>query len=582
MKDKNLKRTSTVNLIAAYITSLLFILIVFLFIPEKTPLDILPEKIASEENKTQEELVYVDRVINKTPDIFYKDHLDGVIVDDQTIHTSTVRGTDIVYSNVDPSIIQKKPETINELQIYNRDSNRIIDHDIAVDGIGLTDTHVDAHRGFSNNRNHGSRVNGHRNDLVTLEDATRDSLAVDRTLLDRRLREIEDDNAIGLDTKDDLDLGNLAVVTDSDNMELGEVSDFNKIDTSTGGGYGTSKGGQLYAYNFPTKGIGAGVGSGGLGAGGGAGAGLGAGIGEGVLNGEVVPTLGGVGTYMAPGKGSEATLGQGGGVGGLVGGAGAGGAAGLYTGQAKEMLGVGPGAGLGSGSGGGKRGYNYDHLPKDGALHIMMHVDGSGSILNTRKQLDIMKETILKDALLPYYNDDENLYNNRVTIVSSSGERTLKFFAEAAKKKNVLAIAFQDEAQPAYHLPNFNKKPEDHYVDDIGKLKSSLNGYNGVYRGVMFQVDRGKTFAKSFKEFVGNAFQGKGYLESNNLKKYYRDNNLNHIKNKDGIVFSDEYHAKDSGDPQYYLELIFNASKKIGLDLQIHKAGLTDGKYIKK
>ena len=36
----------------------------------------------------------------------------------------------------------------------------------------------------------------------------------------------------------------------------------------------------------------------------------------------------------------------------------------------------------------------------------------------------------------------------------------------------------------------------------------------------MFQVDRGKTFAKSFKEFVGNAFQGKGYLESNNLKKY--------------------------------------------------------------
>ena len=97
----------------------------------------------------------------------------------------------------------------------------------------------------------------------------------------------------------------------------------------------------------------------------------------------------------------------------------------------------------------------------------------------------------------------------------------------------------------------------------------------------MFQVDRGKTFAKSFKEFVGNAFKGEGYLESSNLKKYHRDNNLSYIKNKNGIVFSDEYHAKDSGDPQYYLDLIFKASKRIGLDLNIYGAGLKDGKYTK-
>lgn len=210
-----------------------------------------------------------------------------------------------------------------------------------------------------------------------------------------------------------------------------------------------------------------------------------------------------------------------------------------------------------------------------------MHVDGSGSILNTRKQLEIMKDTLLKDSLLPYYNNNEELYNKRVTIISNSGERTLKFFNEAAKKDNVLAIAFQDEAQPSYHLPNFNKKPEDHYLDDLNKLKSSLNGYGGVYRGVMFQVDRGKTFAKSFKEFVGNAFKGEGYLKSDNLKKYYRENNNNYIKNKQGIVFSDEYHVKDSGDPSYYLNLIFEASKKIGLDLNLHKGGLTDGKYNK-
>ena len=96
----------------------------------------------------------------------------------------------------------------------------------------------------------------------------------------------------------------------------------------------------------------------------------------------------------------------------------------------------------------------------------------------------------------------------------------------------------------------------------------------------MFQVDRGATFAKSFKEFVNNSFRGEGYLMNQNLKKYYRDNNVDNIRNKNGVVFSDEYHAKDSGDPSYYLNLILSASKRIGLDLNVNNGGLTDGKSI--
>ena len=193
-----------------------------------------------------------------------------------------------------------------------------------------------------------------------------------------------------------------------------------------------------------------------------------------------------------------------------------------------------------------------------------------------------MKDTLLKDALLPYYNNDESLYNRRVTIVDGNGERTLQFYTEAAKKENVLAVVFQDEAQPAYHLPTFNKNPQDHYSKDLGNLKASLNGYGGLYRGVMFQTDRGRTFAKSFKEFVECAWRGEGYLKNDSLKKYYWEHNQHHIKNKDGIVFSDVYHTKDSGDPQYYLDLIFEASKNVGLDLDIYGAGITDGRYNKK
>jgi len=563
----NKKRLSLGNLIAGYLLAIAFIALIPINQKDEVLHEVDYELVKAEQNNTieaQEPIVYNPPSVFRTQESVYIDRLQGTIrKNDINKDIAVFDGVKYIGENVETVVVDGDEEFIGH--------NPSIGYTSGIGGRVHSDNLVGGVR-----HGHGVR------DRVDQD--------IDYGLLDRRVGELDDDEIIinkdfkrnsknrepqiGLNKKDDsLDLSKLTVSRDNDKSELGDVnldSDFSK----DGEGYGVGKGGQLYAYNFPTRGVGAGVGSAAVGAGSGAGAGLGAGIGEGMLNGEAVPTLGGIGDGSGP-EGAPSA-----GVGGLVGGAGAGGAAGLTQGYITEKLGLGIGAGEGMGYGtGGKGRYSYDHLPKDGSLHIMMHVDGSGSILNTRKQLDIMKDTILKTALLPYYNNDENLYNKRVTIVSSSGERTLRFFTEAAKKDNVLAIAFQDEAQPAYHLPNFNKKPEDHYLDDIGKLKSSLNGYNGVYRGVMFQVDRGKTFAKSFKEFVGNAFQGKGYLESSNLKKYYRDNNFNHIKNKDGIVFSDEYHAKDSGDPKYYLDLIFEASKKIGLDLDIYGGGLKDGKY---
>ncbi len=568
MKEKKLKKISAFTLAMDYLLSFLFILLICLNIKPKTTNKNNPELIELvEEEKVKvvkEEFV---NVLNNPKTIIdtqvkYKDHLDGIILNDPEPIVAVV--------NNDPLYI-------------NRDITRI-DKDVVIDDthrIGVVEggTGGNGHVGVDRRRLQGQR-NRLKEDVYNKD--------VDLGLLDRRLAQedlfrdktdlaVDDiEEKFGLD-KDGVNLANLTVAKNNDNAELGDVENFDiDFDDNKNEKFGINKG-ELYAYNFPSQGVGAGISNGAVGAGASASAGLSAGVGESVYNGEIVPTLGGVGDGAKTADGEPIQLV---GAGGLVGGAGAGGAAGLSQGYITKKLGLGMGIGKGMGYGQGKA-YNYDHLPKDGALHIMMHVDGSGSILNTRKQLDIMKDTILKTALLPYYNNDESLYNQRVTIVSSSGERTLRFFTEAASKDNVLAIAFQDEAQPAYHLPNFNKKPEDHYLDDIKKLKSSLNNYNGLYRGVMFQVDRGKTFAKSFKEFVGNAFKGEGYLKSNNLKEYHRDNNLNDIKNKNGIIFSDEYHAKDSGDPQYYLDLIINASKKIGLDLEVSKGGLSDGRYVK-
>jgi hypothetical protein len=580
----------------------------------------------SGEETNAERFVTVNGTTLITDNSVYKDHLTGVVLNDRDPIVAVV-DNDPLYVGRDRDLF------VGDRDVYIDDRDRI----------GAVEGHIGGGHGGRDDRVHRDG-----------RDRVDDEVVVDRGLLDRRLADLDravadrdlfvdesdkvgvvEKEKFGLD-KNGVNLANLALARDGDDAELGDVGELD-FDDNANGKYGINKG-ELFAYNFPSQGVGAGIGNSAVGAGSGAGAGLGAGVGEAVLGGKTVPTLGGVGTYksvptVTPGTGSdgdsdgleaevEIALGTDptksdsdgeeitsytnpsdpssnpgspgsmasptmGGVGGLVSGAGAGCAAGLVTGMVKPQLGV-PGVstagcaeceGECKGHGHGK--HEYD-LPPDGALHIMMHVDGSGSILNTRKQLEIMKNTLLKDALLPYYNNDEKLYNRRVTIVDGNGERTLQFFTEASKKDNVLAVVFQDEAQPAYHLPTFNKKPQDHYSKDLQKLKGGLNGYGGLYRGIMFQVDRGKTFAKSFKEFVESAWQGKGYLENSNLRKYYWQENKRHIENKNGIVFSDEYHAKDSGDPQYYLDLILNASKKVGLDLRAKGAGLTDGNYNKK
>ena len=85
-------------------------------------------------------------------------------------------------------------------------------------------------------------------------------------------------------------------------------------------------------------------------------------------------------------------------------------------------------------------------------------------------------------------------------------------------------------------------------MDDLDQLKKGLNGYGGAI-GIMSQVDRGKTFAKSFKEFVEN-LRGRWIFEKSrpNLKPYYWQENSDHIRNRDGIVFGDEYHVNSEGD----------------------------------
>ena len=643
MKRKNIKRSSVFSLAMGYFMLACFVSLIILADDNAPP---VLEVVNTESNESEE--------------------LPALI----TTEVTTVAGHPLEIKEFDRSVVYANPLVIEDVydDVRHVERDRILS---ARDEL-LSDRRILNGESFINTSDviQDTSSRGVLPDIRDRGSVHRGYASGDRVgkghdagLLDRRLLEsddllviAEDEDAtlsarvagenIGLDTggNNNIDATNFELDEGlGGDSDLGDVDDFEKDADGIGRDSlpGVGEGSQVYAYSFPSQGVGAGIGNAGVGAAAGY-AGIGAGIGQAVLNGAAVATLGGIGTTPISASDLEPTpendqdgdgipalierelgtnplkadtdgdgvsdgaelaaysnplnasstpstpgstpLAQLGGVGGLSNGAGAGAAAGLVTGDVKLDLGMGLKAGIGAGSGegiGGEKSCNLDHLPPNGSLHIMMHVDGSGSILDTRKQLDIMKDTLLKKALLPYYNDDESLYNKRVTIVEGNGERTLQFFQTATKKDNVLALVFQDEAAPDYHLPTFNKIPQDNYEQDLHSLKSELNNHRGVYRGIMFQVDRGKTFAKSFKEFVENSWNGTGYLEKENLKKYHRDENVGHIKNKDGIVFSDEYHAQSEGDAQYYLDLIFKASKRIGLDLNIYGAGLTDGRHSK-
>lgn len=637
MHTKRNKRLSIFSLFTGYLFLFIFVLLIILqdsaedsdvisYLPAPTELP----STTSEDNKTPPLLFVpsvpiIERTVGSSvfsPEIDEVFNADSVLVDRTPVNVLGDSSRDIIYHGRDRDSVNYRDDLrgINETLTIDSDVDLgILDRRLMSDDRDL----------FALRGDNDSLIHENEDDSLVIRDS-------------HNIHQNPDNIGLDIGGNNDIDATRFELDEDgqSGDEDLGTIGDFSKDGEGSGKGDlpGIGEGSQVYAYNFPSQGVGAGIGNAGIGAAAGF-AGIGAGIGQAVLNGTAVAALGGIGTSpllssmdaptskndpdgdgipsetesrlgtnpnnpdtdgdgstdgdelnsysnplnssSTPSSPGASPLPQMGGVAGLSNGAGAGAAAGLINGSVQPRLGLGMGKG-GVGGYGGSMGYkvNLKDLPPNGALHIMIHVDGSGSIISTRKQLDIMKDTLLKDALLPYYNNDESLYSKRVTIVDSSGERTLRFFKEAASKPNVLAVAFQDEASPDYHLPTFNKVPQSHYSKDLSSLKSSLSGHTGLYRGIMFQVDRGKTFAKSFKEMVEAAWNGHGYLEKENLKSFHRDNNLHHIKNKDGIVFSDEYHAKSDGNPQYYMDLLFKAASRVGLNLNIHSGGLSDGSSV--
>ena len=315
MKTKRLKKYSLFNLMAGYLLSAIFIVLILFNVKKEdhiklgdnpTPNQTTLITELKEDLPTEIRVAPLhQRIVHATPPIVHQ----GKLVEEEIYNER------VFYKDSDSPVVVHS----NHRDVFTRDAgSHSVDPTVFSDGFNTKP------RGVRTKRHHDNSIDFGLLDRRLVELDTLDAYGKPRTEHKQK-----DKEKVGLHTKDrGVDFSRLSP-SNGDDLELGELNSLTDNPPNSTKGYGIGKGGQLYAYNFPTRGVGAGIGSSALGAGAGGGAGLGAGIGEGVLNGEIVPTLGGIGDGAKTLYGEPA---QAAGVGGLVGGAGAGGAAGITQG----------------------------------------------------------------------------------------------------------------------------------------------------------------------------------------------------------------------------------------------------------
>ena len=186
---------------------------------------------------------------------------------------------------------------------------------------------------------------------------------------------------------------------------------------------------------------------------------------------------------------------------------------------------------------------------------INIYFDSSGSMDSTIAPLTIMRDTLLKDALLPLYGDDEAAYDANVQVISQADERTLDMINinGTTPTGNVISLIFQDEANPVYHAIGYADTDAltAQYVTDLGVLRGRLAGFTANYlRAVIFQVDANG-----------------GVLDFQNWVKDVELGTAGTIGLSDRSEVIYKYNIADGGTASYYLTQIQLALTELGYEL---------------
>jgi len=213
------------------------------------------------------------------------------------------------------------------------------------------------------------------------------------------------------------------------------------------------------------------------------------------------------------------------------------------------------------GSGGVVVGGSAENLVIGENTYIYIYFDASGSMNSTLAPLRTMRDTILKDALIGFYNNDSTAYDDHVIIVDTwSNEATFQAihhkllpsneFPEDAG--NVVVLLFQDESSYYSADLTFPPMPNSRFITDMTALRARLDTFpTYFYRAVIFQVE---PYA-GFKQLIQAVENGTGF--------YAPPNGLS-----DRDEFAYKYDTPDGATPSYYLEEILTALEELGFSVR--------------
>lgn len=195
---------------------------------------------------------------------------------------------------------------------------------------------------------------------------------------------------------------------------------------------------------------------------------------------------------------------------------------------------------------------------------INIFFDSSGSMNSTLSPLNTMRTSILQNCLLPFYNNDVNLYNQRVRITSISNERAINWIATPPSDPsyNVVNLAFADESN-VYEAesPTISGWTNGSSAgnSDIALLRTNLENAttSTSHRGVIFQVDTlsgGIEEYPQYQAFMNALFNGLDYYAG-----------TAGLSDKSEVSVVQDVIAGST--PQYYADLIVEAMNGLGYNI---------------
>lgn len=193
--------------------------------------------------------------------------------------------------------------------------------------------------------------------------------------------------------------------------------------------------------------------------------------------------------------------------------------------------------------------------------NIYIYFDSSGSMNSTLSPLVQMRNTLLRDALISLYNNDDDLYDEKVRVISDPSERTFNFLNIQGESPagDVIVLVFQDEAHLVYtdyQSWDENTTRTTTFETDITTLRSRLSSFPAnYYHGVIFQVE-----TSSVNEFAN--FSNLITYVQNGVGNYSGNYGLAD-RNEIGYV----YDVTPGASPQYYQDLIVEALESFGYEL---------------